>query len=145
MDLSITGCTDFISINNTQKKALRIVYKEPDKTLNQLLKIDGSPGIHLRNLRFLMIEVFKSLNKLNPEFMWNLFQVKNISITLRRRKILALPSKDSKSKGTNNILYKACSLWNSIDNSTMCANNVNSFKKGISKWSGKQCCCKICR
>ena len=103
----LSGCSvQSLSLeNSSQKKGLRIVYKEPDKTLNHLLKIDGSPGIHLRNLRFLMIEVFKSLNKLNPQFMWNLFQVKNISITL-----LALPSKHSKSKGTNNILYKAC--WN---------------------------------
>mgnify|MGYP006996198031 CR=1 FL=1 len=58
--------SDNTLINNTHKKALRIVYKEPDKTLSQLLDIDGSPGIHLRNLRFLMVEVFKSLNKLNP-------------------------------------------------------------------------------
>ena len=132
-------------INNVHKKALRVVYKEPNKTLSQLLDIDCSPGIHLRNLRFLMVEVFKSLNELNPQFMWNLFTVKNTTIKLRRTKTLVLPSSNTKSKGTNNILYRACSLWNSIDNCLMCANNLASFKKGILKWSGKMCSCKICR
>ena len=77
--------------------------------------------------------------------MWNLFQIKNTSVKLSRSKILVHPSADTKSKGINNILYRACSLWNSIDNDTMCAKNIDSFKNGISKWPGNKCSCKICR
>ena len=132
-------------INEVHKKALRIVYKEPNKTLNRLLDLDGSSGVHLRNLRYLMIEVFKSLNKLNPKFMWNLFHVKEFPMGLRNERILVLPSGNTKSKGTNTIMYRACSLWNSVENNIMCANNLENFKKGILKWNGKRCSCKLCR
>ena len=50
-------------IDKTHKRALRVVYNCYDKSLEELLQIDGSLKIHQRNLRTLMIEVFKSINK----------------------------------------------------------------------------------
>ena len=32
---------------------------------------DDSATVHISNFRCLMTEVYKSLNKLNPEFMWD--------------------------------------------------------------------------
>ena len=54
------------SIDKTHKRALRVLYNSFDKSLEELLQIDGSVTIHQRNLRTLMIEVYKSINRLNP-------------------------------------------------------------------------------
>ena len=132
-------------INSVHKKALRIVYNKYDLSLNQLLEIDNGCSIHLRNLRFLMVEVYKSLNKLNPEFMWDLFSLKNISVRLRCNKILKLPISSSKHKCTNTIVYRACSLWNSLNNDTMNASNLSIFKSSLKSWSGAKCFCKLCK
>ena len=48
---------DANKITKVQKKALQIVHNRFDLGLSQLLELDGSPEIHLRNLRFLMVEV----------------------------------------------------------------------------------------
>ena len=55
-------------INKTHKRALKAVYQNYDLSLLDLLSIDNEVTIHVKNLRFLMAEVYKSLNCLNPEF-----------------------------------------------------------------------------
>ena len=46
-------------IDKPHKRALRAVYENWDASLEELLDVDGSVKIHTRNLRALMIEVFK--------------------------------------------------------------------------------------
>ena len=41
---------------------VRVVYNSDDKSFEELLQINGSVTIHQRNLRTLMIEVYKSIN-----------------------------------------------------------------------------------
>ena len=66
-------------IDKTHKRALHVVYSSYDKSLEELLQIDGSVTIHQRNLRTVMIEVYKSINKLNPELMWDIVHIKDIT------------------------------------------------------------------
>ena len=40
-----------------------------------LLKKSGNPGVNLRRTRSLCIEVYKTINNLNAEFVKNLFKV----------------------------------------------------------------------
>ena len=56
-------------INKIHRRALAAVYWNFDADLQTLLDIDASASIHTRCLRFLLIEIFKSLNKVNPEFL----------------------------------------------------------------------------
>ena len=131
-------------INNTHKRALRILYNRPDLSLTELLDIDDSHSVHTLNLQKLMIEVFKSLYKLNPEFMWNMFTLKELSYKLRSSKLLCLPSSQLCNNSTNSIVYRASSLWNSLDESVMSENDLNKFKNKIKDWKGEKCICKIC-
>ena len=104
-------------INKTHKKALRLVYQKTNATLDELLKIDKSKPIHVKNLHSLMCEIFKTLNRLNPEFMGSLFPLKHCGINLRAQKLLVLPFLarfNTRSRGTNTNLYKSISAWNSL-------------------------------
>ena len=53
-------------INNIHERALRIVYRDYESTLQQLLKQNKSVSIHQRNLQILATKIFKTKNGLNP-------------------------------------------------------------------------------
>ena len=70
-------------IDVVHKRALRAVYQLFNASLSELLTVDQSSSIHVRNLRFLLIEFFKSLNSLNPEFTWGIFKSKQTPYNFR--------------------------------------------------------------
>ena len=76
-------------INKTHKKALRLVYQKKNATLDELLKIDKSKPIHVKNLHSLMCEIFKTLNSLNPEFMGSFISFKTLWYKLTCSKTLS--------------------------------------------------------
>ena len=45
----------------------------------ELLQLRGLEHIHTKHLKLLIIEIYKSLNPLNPKFMWSLFNESLIS------------------------------------------------------------------
>ena len=77
-------------INRTHKRALRVLLYDFSLTLDELFKKTGQPSIHCRQLQLLLIEVFKSLKKENPRFMWDLFQIKTSKYNLRAGNTLKL-------------------------------------------------------
>ena len=56
-------------INYTHKRALRAVTNDFSMSLDEILSKTNTNSIHHKNLCALLIEVYKSLNSLNPEFM----------------------------------------------------------------------------
>ena len=132
-------------INKTHKRALRVVYQENDSSLNDLLKIDNSTTIHVKNLRILMCEIYKSLHNLNPTFMQDLFCLKSLHINLRAQKLLVLPDNKSRSKGTDTNLYRSITVWNSLNPKLMNSQSLQELKSGLNSWLGQGCICKICR
>ena len=120
------------------------MYHENDSSLNDLLKIDNSTTVHVKNLRILMCETYKSLHDLNPTFMQDLFCLKSLHINLRAQKLLVLPDK-SRSKGTDTNLYRSITVWNSLNPKLMNSQSLQELKSGLNSWLGQGCICKICR
>ena len=60
-------------INKLHERVLRLVYKDPLLTFQQLLEKDNSVTIHERNLQKLATEIFKVKKKPSPKFMSNIF------------------------------------------------------------------------
>ena len=56
-------------INRPHKRALRILYRDCESTFEELLERDNTKTTHTKNQQKLMIEVYKSFNHLNPEYM----------------------------------------------------------------------------
>ena len=72
-------------INRTHKRALRILYRDYESTFEELPERDNTKATHTKNLQKLMIEVHKSLNHLNPEFMWEFFVKDMFNIIFARK------------------------------------------------------------
>ena len=55
----------------------QVVYDDEfNKLYDELLELNNALSIHQRRLRYLAIEVFKSIMHLNPQFMWSYFEEK---------------------------------------------------------------------
>ena len=93
-----------------QKRALRIIQRNFNLTLEECLHYIGNVSIHTQNLQYLMVEAYKSLHHLNPEFMWELFLPKVIPYNLRKSNLLTLPKIKSSSHHINSLLLRGRSL-----------------------------------
>ena len=63
-------------INQIQKRALRIVYNEPNLNLDKLVKVDNSATIQIKNIITVLTEVGKTRRGENPIFMNKIFTKK---------------------------------------------------------------------
>ena len=63
-------------IENVQKRPLRFLLDDYESTYEQLLNKAGRNSISINRLRTLHVEIYKTLNELNPSFMKNIFTVK---------------------------------------------------------------------
>ena len=64
-------------IENLQKRALRFLLKNYDSTCENLLEKSGYPNMNLSRQRTLCIEIYKTLNKLNPGYVNDIFKLRN--------------------------------------------------------------------
>ena len=77
-------------INILHERALRIVYQDKKSDFETLLKNDKSVIIHVRNLHYLVTEVYKVKNNISPEIMKEIFHFQeNHNYTLRSSTHLA--------------------------------------------------------
>ena len=137
--------TEMTLINKAHKRSLRAVYDDYSLDMSELLELNGGISIHTKHLQTLMLEVYKSLHHQNPELMWGLFNLKNISYNLRGKLLLKLPTARTVTYGTNALIFKASILWNCLPNKFKSSESVSLFKNIIKKWDGNSCTCKICK
>ena len=64
-------------INSLHERCLRMVYNDKKSSFEQLLEKDKSVPIHIRNLQFLAIEMYKIHKNLSPPIIKGFFQCKN--------------------------------------------------------------------
>ena len=129
-------------INSTHCRVLNARLDNFRLPFNDLLDETKSVNIHTKNLRLLLIEVYKSLNGLSPEFMRPLFQRKACHYEIRSGKNLVLPCITS-STNTNSFEFRAILAWNYIPRLLKEAQTLNDFKVGIENID-IYCKCKIC-
>ena len=63
-------------IESLQKRALQFLYNDYSISYEGLLEEAGKVKMNAYRLRNLCVEIYKAINKLNPEFMNNIFKVK---------------------------------------------------------------------
>ena len=114
------------------------------KTYKEILCASSSISIHSTNLRHLIIEVFKSLQHLNPEFMWDIFEVKSSRYSLRKGKTLCVPGV-KRNIGINSFEFRGCLAWNELPIYIKEIDNLSEFKKTMKSYKKPiYCQCKLC-
>ena len=70
--------------------------------------------IHIRNLKFLLTEVYKFLNGLSPPVMNEVCQTNDCPYDLRNPRILASKHKSTIKRGINKITFRGPQIWQDI-------------------------------
>ena len=129
-------------IKTVHRRSLRAVLNDFYISYDEMLDKTNKKAIHEKNLEVLMIEVYKSLNSLNPEFMWSMFLPKDCPYNLRLGNVLTLP-KAKHAIGSNSILFRGALAWNYLPKEIKECTSLSTFKAKVKKHK-VYCHCKIC-
>ena len=132
-------------INHIHERALRIAYKGCENDFGFLLEQSKSVPIHVRNLRLLMTEIYKTKCGLNPPFMKEIFMQRNIGNSLRHGDDAQLPKVRTTSLGVESITYLGNILWQILPQEITQSNILPIFKKQVRRWNGGKCNRRLCK
>ena len=133
------------SILKIHKRTLQIVSDVYDKSYENLLNRSDDISIHQKHLRYLAIEVYKSLTMLNPGFMWNFFERNHTPCNLRRGDLLLLPPAKSIRYGVNSLAFRGSLLWNNLPPQVKESLTLEEFENRIKNLISIHCTCTVCR
>ena len=132
-------------IEKIQERALRFLHNDHVSSHNDLLLKSQRCTMHLSRLRSLSLEIFKTLNDLNPSFMKDIFQIRTSNYSLRNPNNLTHYRPNQVTFGTNSLRFLGPQIWNCLPEELKSADNLNTFKGLITQWDDPMCNCNACR
>ena len=78
-------------INKIYERALKIIHRDSTSNFEGLLIKSNSVSVHQRNLQLLLIEIYKTINNLNPSFMAEVIAINFVPYNLLEAVILFYP------------------------------------------------------
>ena len=103
----------FKKIEKIQDLALRILYNDSTSDYNQLLNKSSKASMEVKRLRNLALEIFKTLNHLNPEYMKEIFYK------------------------TTNLTHRPFNIKVNQNNTTKYGNNTTKYGNNTTKYGNK--------
>ena len=70
------------------------------------------------------MEIYKTLNDLNPGYIKDIFQVQQSAYSIRRPYNMKVPRVNQTTFGTRSILYEGAKIWNYLPNSRKSAETL---------------------
>ena len=131
-------------IDSLHKRVLRLLYDDYTSNYKELLLKDDSVCIHVRNLQFLMTEIFKTIHDENPHFMREVFVREDTRYNLRSEFRLKVPHVNSSTYGLHSVSFRGSQLWNTLTNHFKNLPSVSAFKNKIRDSDGSGCNCNTC-
>ena len=131
-------------VNKIHERALRIVYKDSHADYEALLTLDNAVSIHQRNLQYLMIEIYKTKHSLNPSFMSEIFETRNVHYDLRTKNNLRIPKARTTSYGIETVRYLGQRLWQTLPHSIKESQPLARFKNEL-RAHPIECDCRLCK
>ena len=132
-------------INRLHERALRLVYRQPNLTFEELLIKDNAFSIHHRNLQKLVIEMYKFHKNLSPEIMKFVFQESTNAFNLRNRNPFSGRNVRTVYYGTETISFRGSKIWALVPEEIKASNTLDEFKSKIKKWRPEGCTCRLCK
>ena len=142
-------------LTETHKKALRGKQNSLNLNYDQLLTKAGCLSIHTQNLQLMLVEVYKSVNKIGNKLGWIKFEIiqRNVDDSnntedsqhgpqLRRGAQIKLQLPKN-TVCLNSFNFRAGQAWNRLPTKLKTAESVESFTNKITK-TKIYCSCKLC-
>ena len=132
-------------INQLQKRALRIIHEDYNSSFSELFEMTNETTMHIRNLKFLVTEIYKFLNGLSPPIMNEVFQISECPYNLRNPRTLASKHKSTVRYGLDTIAFKHPQIWQDIPLEIRNSESLYLFKSNVKQMQSISCQCKTAR
>ena len=102
--------------------------------------------MNVYRLKNLCIEVFKTIKNVGPVYMKNIFEINDTKRNRREvyKNNIIVPTKNTATFGTKSITSLGPFVWNKLPAHLKNCNDLQTFKKMLTKWDGVKCLCKKC-
>ena len=138
-------------IEKIQEWALRFLYDDHSSSYGELLGKSDKCTMHVNRLRYIAlrfeihcIEIFKTVNQLNPEIMQNIFETRTSNRPSRPQNYLQHCRPNQTTLGSNSLRSLGPQIWNLLPEDIKSAENLVQFKRLIKSWDGATCRCNVC-
>ena len=133
-----------IMMEKLNKRALQYVYDDQHSTYKELLERRNSETFQCIRNKCLAIEVFKSINKLSPKYMHDIFKSKDINYSLRDTNCVIQPKVNTVNYGIQSFYYHGAKIWNNLPVYLKNISDFDKFKSEIRNFKGPLCKCSFC-
>ena len=130
-------------IESIQKRALRLLYNDYTSSYGSLLARANEPSIEIKRYRTLALEIFKTLNDLNPTYMQSFFYLRFSSA--RRPNNIAVVRTNGNTYETKSLRSLGPQIWYSLLEHIKAETSLTHFRSLINTWFGKECLCNLCK
>ena len=130
-------------IESIQKKALRLLYNDYTSTYDSLLAKANKSSMELKRYRTLALEIFKTLNVLNPTHTQDLFCLHSLSA--RRPNNITVVRTNTNTQETKSLRSLRPWIWNSLPEHIKAETSFAHLRSLINTWFGKECLCNLCK
>ena len=133
-------------INNLHERTLRIVYQDKKSDFETLLKNNKSVTIHVRNLHYLVTEVYKVKNNISPEIIREIFQFQgNENYNLRSGTHLASRNMRTTWFGKEAVSNLGAKIWPLLPEELKNGPSLQVFKNKLREWKLTSCPYRLCK
>ena len=132
-------------INKIHERALRIIHKDSTSNFQELLNKSNSVSVHQRNLQLLLTEIYKTVHNLNPTFMTQVFEEKDVPYNFRESNSLTLPKAKTTLYGIDTVRYIGKKLWQVLPTEIKESISLEVFKQKIKLIKSFDCSCRLCK
>ena len=143
---NFSSAKSLLKVEKIQKRALSFLHDDTETSYENLLSKTNKNFMNINRLRSLCIEVFKTIDDLNPSFMKDTFQLRinGRPVRMQHTNNLTVKTRKTVTFGTNSISSLGPKIWNSIPPRLKCSESLVAFKQMIKKWDGTKCLCDEC-
>ena len=101
--------------------------------------------MHQRNLQTLANEIYKTKNKISPEFVNSVFEFTNKNYNLRNASFLKRKRCFTVHYRSKSILFLALKIWELVLDSIIETKTFSIFRNKTKAWTTNKCPCRLCR
>ena len=129
-------------IENIHKLCLRLTLNGYKSDYKALLDKSGKEFMKIRRIKMLAIEIFETVNELNPNFMETIFTSKTNSRVGSFD--LQVKSRNTEKCGNKSLMALGPKVWNALPEKIKKEISFSKFKEYVKSWSDPTRKCKMC-
>jgi len=131
-------------IDEIQERAMRFFTGDQTSSYETMRKHIGV-DCYSKRIKDIVLEVYETVNKVNPEFMHNIFSILSTRHNFRDGQKLIMPKFNTVQYEKMTFTYYRVHLWNLLPSHLKKAIHFQTFKRLINELDhGPNCSCRSC-